>query len=110
MIFWVCAKVHGTREGIVPADPMFERLLGRATLERALIAGLVVFCIGFALAILSVIDWGAADFQALDPSHSMRLVIPAVTAMLLAVETAYGALFVALLKIQRTPPDMAEAL
>jgi hypothetical protein len=109
MIFWVCAKVHGTREGIVPADPMFERLLGHATLERALIAGLIVFCVGLALAILSVIDWGVADFHALDPSHSMRLVIPSVTAMLLAVETAYGALFVALLKIRRTQQYTAES-
>jgi hypothetical protein len=50
----------------------------------------------------SVLDWRAAGFRALDPSHSMRLVILAVTVMLLAVQSAYGALFMALLTIRRS--------
>jgi hypothetical protein len=38
----------------------------------------------------------------------MRIVIPAVTAMLMAVQCAHGALFVALLKIRRLHPGVAE--
>ena len=102
MIFWVCAKIHGTREGIVPPDPIFERMLGHATLERALLASLAMFLLGLLLAIGSLVDWGGKSFHALDPSRSMRLVIPAATVMLLAVQSAYGAMFVALLKIRRS--------
>ena len=104
MIFWVCAKIHGTREGIVPPDPGFERILGAATLERVLLASLALFLAGVSLAVASVLDWGQKGFHALDPAHSMRLVIPATTAMLLAVQLAYGACFLALLKIRRPPP------
>ncbi len=99
MIFWVCAKVHGTIEGIVPPDPGFERVLGCMTLERSLLASLALFMVGLLLAIGSVADWGAGGFHALDPSHSMRLVIPAVTVMLAAVQSAYGAVFVTFLNI-----------
>jgi hypothetical protein len=105
MIFWVGAKIHGTREGIVPPDPAFERMLGRVTLERALLASLALFLAGLLLAMVSLAHWRARGFQALDPSHSMRLVIPAATAMLLAVQSAYGACFVTLLTIRRPPAD-----
>jgi glycosyltransferase involved in cell wall biosynthesis len=101
IIFWVCAKIHGTREGIVAPDPIFERALGRVTLERALLASLAMFLLGLLLAIGSLIDWGGARFHTLDPSHSMRLVIPAATAMLLAVQAAYGAMFMTFLKIRK---------
>jgi hypothetical protein len=105
-IFWFCAKIHGTHEGIVPPDPAFERLLGRVTLERTLLASFVVFALGVLSAVGSVLGWQGAGFGTLDPSRSMRLVIPAATAMLLAVQTAYGAMFVALLQIRRAQPGM----
>ena len=28
-IFWICASIHGMREGIVPPDPAFQRALSR---------------------------------------------------------------------------------
>jgi hypothetical protein len=108
IIFWVCATIHGTHEGIVSHDPAFERILVHVTLERALLASLAVFLAGMAMAVDSVVGWRAAGFHALDPSHSMRVVIPAVTTILLAVQFAHGALFVALLKIRKSRPNACE--
>ncbi|MDE2198540.1 MAG: glycosyltransferase family 2 protein [Rhodospirillales bacterium] len=102
MIFWVCATIHGTREGIIPPNPLFERALRRVTLERVLVVSLEVFVLGVLIAVASVIDWGGQGFHALDPSHSMRFVIPAATVMLLSVQAAYGAMFMALLGMRRT--------
>ena len=106
IIFWICASIHGMREGIVPPDPAFQRALSQVTLERALLASVVLFLAGVAIAVQSVVDWGGGGFGALDPSHSMRLVIPAAATMLLAVQTANGALFMALLKIRRGHLDL----
>jgi glycosyltransferase involved in cell wall biosynthesis len=100
MIFWVCAKLHVTREGIMPPDRGFERALRHLTLERVLLGSLALFLCGLAIAIGSVMDWQEAGFRALDPSSSMRRVIPAVTSMLLAVQAAHGAMFVALVSIR----------
>jgi glycosyltransferase involved in cell wall biosynthesis len=109
VIFWVCAKIHGIREGIVAPDLVFERALGHVTLERVLLGSLLVFLLGLSIAIGSVLDWGEKGFHGLDPLHSMRLVIPAATAMLLAVQSAYGAMFVALLRIRKSQRGATES-
>ena len=101
MIFWICAKIHGIRAGIVPPDPVFERLLEQLTLERILLVSSIFFLLGVVLAVSSVVTWGLEEFGPLDPRHSMRLVIPSVTVMLLAIQLAYGALFTTFLRIQR---------
>ena len=100
MIFWVCAKVYGSRIGIVPPDKLFERIAPHVTLERVLLASGALFLFGLALAAASVSDWGTMSFRALDPAHSMRMVIPAVAAMLLAAQSIYGALFVGFLGLR----------
>ncbi|HKM64170.1 MAG TPA: hypothetical protein VJY39_16940 [Acidisphaera sp.] len=100
LILWCCAKMHGLREGIVTPDPGFERALACVTLERALLASVAMFLIGLLLAVGSVADWGREGFGAMSPSHTMRVAIPTVTIMLLAVQTANGAMFLSLLMIQ----------
>jgi glycosyltransferase involved in cell wall biosynthesis len=99
VIFWICAGVYGRREGIVPPDPAFERLSRHVNLERVLLSSLALFVTGLLLALSSVVQWGTTGFGALDAEHSMRLVIPATTAMLLAAQSAYGACFVALMNM-----------
>ena len=101
MLFWVCAKVHGISEGVLPPDPRFARALEICTLERSLLASLALFVVGLLLAIGSVIGWGHENFTSLNPSSSMRLVIPAVTAVLLSAETATCMLLVTFLNIRR---------
>jgi glycosyltransferase involved in cell wall biosynthesis len=100
VMFWVCAKTHGIRQGLLEPDPGFEKLLAKLTFERLLLASLAVLVCGIGMAIGSVVDWGQAGFHALDPSRSMRLVIPAAGVMLLAVETAYGAMFLTFMQIR----------
>jgi len=103
VLFWVCAKLHGVREGIVPPDPAFERVLRHLSLEAVLLGSVGLFLAGLVLATLSVTQWQAAGFGVLDATHSLRLVIPAVTIMLLAVQTAYTGMFLAVLQIRRAP-------
>ncbi len=99
MIFWICAKIYGERQGILPLNPILERLSRHVSLERALLSSLALFVVGLLLALSSVVHWGNAGFHALDAEQSMRLVVPATTAMLLAAQSAYGACFVALMTI-----------
>jgi hypothetical protein len=101
MIFWICAKIHGVRAGILPRDPVFERLLEQLTLERILLVSSIVFLLGVVLAVSSVATWGLEEFGPLNPRYSMRLVIPSVTLMLLAIQSAYGALFTSFLRIKK---------
>ena len=107
--FWTFTKIYGMRERIVPPDPWFHRVMGIATLERGLIAGLVLLLLGLGIGIAAVSAWDTTSFGALSPSATMRLVIPSATAILLAFQTAYGAFFLSVLEIRASRPGTDEA-
>jgi hypothetical protein len=103
MLFWVFAKIYGVREGIVPPDLGFERFIARAHLEISLVAAGVMFAAGIGLGIAAFSSWWADAFGGLDPSFSMRLVIPSTTLILLSFQVAFGRLFVSVLAIRGAP-------
>ncbi len=98
--FWTFAKVYGMREGFVPDDPSFHRLMSVATLERGLIAGALLLVLGLGIGVGAVSAWDLNAFGMMAPSRTMRLVIPSATAILLAFQTAYGAFFLSVLEIR----------
>jgi glycosyltransferase involved in cell wall biosynthesis len=102
VLFWVFAKLHGAREGIVPPDPWFRGVVRIVRLEVGLVVGAVLFVAGLVLAVYAVGLWGTGDFGALSPTATMRLVIPSGTAILLGCQTAYSAFFMGVLEIRAT--------
>jgi glycosyltransferase involved in cell wall biosynthesis len=101
ILFWICAKFYGMREGIVPPnDPWFLGFMRIATLEASLIAAALLLLCGLALGVTAVSLWGYAGFQALSPEQMMRLVIPSGTAILLGFQLAYAAFFLNVLGIR----------
>ena len=99
MLFWMFAKVYGTREGFVPPDPSFAAVMRLVTLEGGLIIGAILLLLGLALGVYALGSWGSVAYGPLSPERAMRLVIPSGTAVLLAFQIAYGAFFVSVLEI-----------
>ncbi len=102
ILFWTFTKVYGMREGIVPPDPWFHRMVSVATLERGLIAGLLLLLAGLGIGFLALDTWNEAHFGEISASDTMRLVIPSATAIMLAFQTAYGTFFLSVLEIRST--------
>ncbi len=102
MAFWIFAKIYGMREGIVPADPSFQRLLGIATLERGLILSAFLLVLGLGLGVSAVTLWDTAQYGGIAPTVAMRFVIPSATAILLGFQLAYSTFFLSLLDIRST--------
>ena len=100
MLFWIFAKLYGMRAGFVPWDPLFRSVIGVVTLESGLIAGAVLLFLGITMGVYALSSWNLAGFGDLRPSETMRLVIPSVTAILLAFQVATGAFFVSVLEIR----------
>ena len=101
ILFWVCAKVHNGHGTVMPPDPGFDRVMRYVSLEAVLLSGLALFLFGLLLATESLAGWGAAGFGPLDAAHNLRRVIAAVTVMLLAAQTVFAGLFVAMVRISR---------
>jgi hypothetical protein len=108
MLFWIFAKVYGARERIVPADPNFAELLGRATLERGLVLAGLLLVAGIGLGAYAVGAWQAGRFGDLDPRETMRLVIPSAMLVLLAFHVLFAAFFIAMLGVRGSGPGFGD--
>ncbi len=105
VFFWVFAKIYGMRERIVPRDESFIRLLTLLTLERGLVAGLIMILGGAALSVLAIGGWIGSDFGPLSPSQTMRVAIPATTLLMLGVQAVYATFFMSFLGIKSNLRD-----
>jgi hypothetical protein len=107
MMFWAFAKVYGQREGIVPPDPWFQRVVKLMSIERGLLTGGALFAIGLILGFAAVGFWTARDFGPLSPSETMRYVIPSATMILLAFQIVYSSFFISVLDIRASSAALA---
>jgi hypothetical protein len=99
--FWVFARIYGTQQGVVPEAKRLSALLERFGLEPALVVAGLLIAIGLGIGIASVAVWGAQSFGTLVGMGTMRLAIASVTCMVLGMQLAFGAFFVALLGMMR---------
>lgn len=102
--FWVFARIYGAQQGVVPEEKRLTALLERFGLEPALIVAALLVASGFALGIAAVVVWGAQSFGPLEGMGAMRVAIASVTSMVLGLQLAFGAFFVALLGMMRAGP------
>ena len=101
ILFWAFARIHGAREGLVPEQPLLTRFLARFGLEPALLTALVLFLAGLALGLATLVIWGAGRFGELGGTGTLRLAIASMTTMLLGLQLAMGAFFIAVLDMVR---------
>ncbi len=101
VLFAVFTKIFAIREGFHPPHPTLERLFEHVTLEVGLLAGAIMALGGFVGLIAAVLSWQAVGFGSLDPSLTMREVIPAVVLMALGTQTVFASFFISILAIDR---------
>jgi glycosyltransferase involved in cell wall biosynthesis len=101
VLFAVFTKIFAIRAGFHPPHPALERLNRYVTLEVGLAAGVLMVLVGVIALVLAVASWGAVGFGNLDPSLTMREVIPAVVLLALGTQTVFASFFISILSIDR---------
>jgi glycosyltransferase involved in cell wall biosynthesis len=101
VLFAVFTKIFAIREGFHPRHPALERLFRFVTLEVGLAAGALMTLGGGVALIAAVVSWQSVGFGNLDPSLTMREVIPAVVLMALGTQTVFASFFISILSIDR---------
>jgi hypothetical protein len=99
--FWVFARIYGANQGVVPEAKGLTAALARFGLEPALIVAGLLVVLGLGLGVATVGIWGGERFGEIHGTAAMRLSIASVTSMLLGLQLAFGAFFVALLGMMR---------
>lgn len=101
VIFAIFTKVFAITEGLLPEDPRLTTLFRHIKLEIGIIAGSLLFVGGIALSVYALSFWSATSFGPLDPSRTLRLVIPAATLITLGLQTMLSSFFLSILGLKR---------
>ena len=99
VLFAVFTKIFAVRAGFHPPHPLLERVFHYVTLEVGVAVGVLMAVIGLVALGLAVASWGAVGFGHLDPTLTMREVIPAVVMLALGTQTVFASFFVSILSI-----------
>ena len=94
-------KIFAVNERLLPRDPRFEKLFRIFTLESGLVVGFALMVAGFAGSLWAVSDWGARSFSELEPTETLRIVIPAAVALALGCQIVLFSFFFSVLGLSR---------
>jgi hypothetical protein len=102
VLFWLFTQVYAGSEGFLPEEPKVQRLLEKLSLERGLLLGAAIGLAGLAGLVFSLLYWNGQKFSHLNYEHSLRLMIPSVTALIVSCQVILGTFFLSILGIKHT--------
>jgi glycosyltransferase involved in cell wall biosynthesis len=100
VLFAIFTYVFGINANLLPKDKATDKLLSRVGLEKGLAVSAGMIMLGFASSLGAIIYWGENRFGNIDPSFSMRLVIPGAVLFTLGFEILFASFFISILNIQ----------
>jgi glycosyltransferase involved in cell wall biosynthesis len=99
--FAVYTKKFAVAEGLVPGDPMMDRMAKVLTLENGLLAGGLIFLAGLGTALFSIFRWWQAGWGDLEPQQTMRLVIMSCLLLALGAQICFSSFFLSILGLKK---------
>jgi glycosyltransferase involved in cell wall biosynthesis len=95
--FFVLTKVFAINNKLIPASSNFESIFRYFYLERGLIVGILITILGLVLTVIALVIWKRTGFGNLVPTNTLRLVIPAVFALIIGIQTILNSFFLSIL-------------
>jgi glycosyltransferase involved in cell wall biosynthesis len=101
VLFALLTKVYAMEEGFLPHDKRVQKIIDWWSLERGLVIGGVLALAGVVGMLASLLHWKVNNFGELDPRHSIRMVVPSATGLIMSFQAVFASLFVSILGIRR---------
>ena len=98
--FAVFAKVYAIEAKLLPPDPRIEIFTRLFRMEVGIVVGSLLFLIGLVSSAYAVGLWGSLHFGPLDPAVTLRIVVPAVTALVIGMQTVFSSFFLSVLGLK----------
>ena len=105
IFFAAFTYVFGVNTGLLPEDKIFDRAIQRFGLERGLLISLGMIAVGFISSTGAFLYWSRNQFGDIDPSISMRLVIPGALLVALGIQVFFASFFLGILNTRFKPPS-----
>ncbi len=101
VLFALLTKKFGMSEGFLPPDSGVDRWLKVINLERGIVGGVLFIVLGIVSSFAALNYWESQSFGTLNPSISMRLVIPGVILFAVGFQIILASFFLSILDLQR---------
>jgi glycosyltransferase involved in cell wall biosynthesis len=99
--FAFLARIFAFNEGLIHDDPSVRRLCRWFTLELGLAAGALLILVGVVGTAIAITAWNRTGFGPLDPERTLRIVVPATTALTMGAQTILFSFFFSVLGLSR---------
>ncbi len=100
LFFAVFTRSYATLRGLLPQKSELRAVMNIFSLERGVIAGILLALGGLGFMIKAVLKWQEVGFGMLSYPESLRLVIPAVILLMIGVQTIFSSFFLAILDFE----------
>jgi len=100
-IFGIFTRAYAVQAGFLPQNDQLIKWLDIVSLEKGLIAGLIIFFAGIFGTIHSLTLWNEVHFGQLDYPSILRIVIPSVVAIILGLQTILSSFFISVLNVNK---------
>jgi len=99
--FAAFSKLFATSEGLLPDDPLMNRLYRYITLEVGLVLGAILVLAGASMWIFGLSYWRSHQFGPLDPERTLRIIIPGFVSLILGTQIILSSFFLSVLGMGR---------
>ena len=83
----------------MPMTPRMRKALRYVRLRTGILVGALLFVAGVGGSVYALALWSQHSFGSLNLHHSLRIVEPSLTAMILGSETMVGSFFLSVLRL-----------
>jgi len=101
IVYALFSRIFAITEGLLPSDPELDKASRFVTLEGGLIAGAAFALGGFVLLVYATLIWRQHGYGPIDYSSNQRVVIPAVTSIILGIQLIFSSFFLSILGMSR---------
>jgi glycosyltransferase involved in cell wall biosynthesis len=97
VMFSLFTYIFGVNANLLPRDALTEKIIERIGLEKGILVGVGTILLGFLSSLGALIYWSENLFGAIDPTFSMRLVIPGAVLFAVGFQILFASFFLSIL-------------
>jgi hypothetical protein len=107
--FAIIGRRFASRYGFIPKSEKFDKVLEGLTLERVILFALILIVAGIACLIWGLEQWADRDFGPLNTSRTLRVMIIAVTALVVGLQLMMSGFMSSMINIPLAERRVIEA-
>lgn len=105
IVFYALTKIYAVENGLLPKSSRYHKLFKYINLELGLLVGGLLLIFGLLLSFYGFSIWKDSHFGNLNPSHTFRIIIPAVFTILFGMQIIFFSLFFSILGLKNNQDD-----